>query len=157
MALPDHPSQGAHSCRKSLLSPKQNYSKYSKIFKSKFAAILNLSNDHIERHRTLTNYVKAKFKLVQKQDKHHFAFLKKNDRLIQKELRLNRFKSKIVKVNTKKNIPFLKKIKNNYFLTENNKENLVFIIEISKKLKLINLDFADSYNSLFALRKKAIF
>ena len=109
---------------------------YSKIFKSKFAAILNLSNDHIERHGTLNNYVKAKFKLLKNQDKGHFAFLKRDDRLIQKEFRSNKFKSKIIKVNTKKNIPFLKKIENNYFLTENNRENLAFIIEISKKLKL---------------------
>ena len=36
---------------------------YSKIFKSKFAAILNLSPDHIERHGTLNKYVKSKFKL----------------------------------------------------------------------------------------------
>jgi len=109
---------------------------YSKIFKSNFAVILNLSNDHIERHKTLNNYVKAKFKLLKNQGRGNFAFLKKDDQLIQKELRLNHFKSKIVKVDTKKNIPFLKKIKNNYFLTENNKENLAFIIEISKKLKL---------------------
>ena len=36
---------------------------YSKIFKSKYAVILNLSPDHIERHKTLNKYVKAKFKL----------------------------------------------------------------------------------------------
>ena len=109
---------------------------YSKIFKSKFAVILNLSNDHIERHRTLNNYVKAKFKLLKNQDKGHFAFLKKDDQLIQKEFKLNNFKSKIVKVDTKKNIPILKKIENNYFLTENNMENLAFVVEISKQLKL---------------------
>jgi UDP-N-acetylmuramoylalanine--D-glutamate ligase len=42
---------------------------YSKIFKSKYAAILNLSPDHIERHKTLKNYVKAKFKLLKNQKK----------------------------------------------------------------------------------------
>ena len=31
---------------------------YSKIFKSKYAAILNLSPDHIERHKTLNNMLK---------------------------------------------------------------------------------------------------
>ena len=40
---------------------------YSKIFKSKYAAILNLSPDHIERHKTINNYVKAKFKLLKNQ------------------------------------------------------------------------------------------
>ena len=46
---------------------------YSKIFKSKYAAILNLSPDHIERHKTLNNYVKAKFKLLKNQDKRKFS------------------------------------------------------------------------------------
>ena len=39
---------------------------YSKIFKSKYAAILNLSPDHLERHKTLNKYIKAKFKNVKK-------------------------------------------------------------------------------------------
>ena len=42
---------------------------YSKIFKSKYAAVLNLSPDHIERHKNLNNYIKAKFKLLKSQTK----------------------------------------------------------------------------------------
>jgi UDP-N-acetylmuramoylalanine--D-glutamate ligase len=109
---------------------------YSKIFRSKYAAILNLSPDHIERHKTLRNYIKAKFKLLKNQFKGHLAFVKKDDLLINKELRSNIFAGKIIKVNTKKNNKFLQNIENKYFLTETNKENLSFVFEISKKLKL---------------------
>ena len=109
---------------------------YSKIFKSKFAAILNLSPDHIERHKTLRNYVKSKFKLLKNQPKGSFAFIKKNDLLIKKELKSNKFESKIIKVNTEIPHKLLKNIDNKYFLTETNKENLSFILEISKKLNL---------------------
>ena len=113
---------------------------YSKIFRSKYGAILNLSPDHIERHKTINQYVKAKFKLLKNQLKGYFAFVKKGDLLISNELRLNKFNSKIIKFNTKKKYNFLKKISNNYFLTETNKENLSFILEISKKFNLkINL------------------
>ena len=70
------------------------------------------------------------------QSKNNLAFVKKNDNLILKELKLSRFKSKIIKVDTKKTNFFLEKINNNYFLTETNKENLSFVLEISKKLKL---------------------
>ena len=77
---------------------------YSKIFKSKYAAILNLSPDHIERHKTLSNYIKAKFKLLKNQSKKHVSFIKKNDSLIYKELKSNRINSKIIKINTKKKI-----------------------------------------------------
>ena len=31
---------------------------YSKIFKSKFAVILNISPDHLERHKTINKYIK---------------------------------------------------------------------------------------------------
>ena len=109
---------------------------YSKIFKSRYAAILNLSPDHIERHKTLKNYVKAKFKLLKNQSKGHLAFVKKNDVLIKKELKNNRFQSKIIKINTNKFDKLLKHLNNNYFLTETNRENLSFVLEISKKFNL---------------------
>jgi len=108
---------------------------YSKIFKSKYAVILNLSPDHIERHKNLNNYVNAKFKLLKNQSKGNFAFVKKDDLLIKKKLKLNKYQTKIIKVNTKKKNSFFD-INNKYFLTETNRENLSFVFEISKKLKL---------------------
>ena len=109
---------------------------YSKIFKSKYAAILNLSPDHLERHGSLNKYVKSKFKLLKNQTGSHLGFINKYDLLTNKEFKLSKFKSKIVKVNPKKAIFFLNKIDNEYFSSEANKENLSFVIEISKKLKL---------------------
>ena len=109
---------------------------YSKIFSSKYAMILNLSSDHIERHKSLKNYINAKFKLLESQTSKCFAYVKKNDELINKKLKSKKLKTKIVKVDIKKFDKFLKKIKNNYFLTDSNKENLSFVIAISKKLKL---------------------
>ena len=109
---------------------------YSKIFKSKFAAILNLSPDHIERHKTLNRYVKSKFKLLKNQTNNNLAFVKKNDLLISKEIKKNKLKSKIIKVDKKKIKRYLKVIDNRYFSTETNKENLSFVMEISKRLKV---------------------
>jgi len=109
---------------------------YSKIFSSKYAMILNLSSDHIERHKSLKNYINAKFKLLESQTSKCFAYVKKNDELINKKLKSKKLKTKIVKVDIKKFDKFLKKIKNNYFLSDSNKENLSFVIAISKKLKL---------------------
>ena len=109
---------------------------YSKIFKSNYAVILNLYPDHLERHKTLNNYVKAKFKLLTNQSKKNFAFVKKNDLLINKEINANKYKCKIYKVDTRKTNEFIKIINNKYFSTETNKENLSFVLEISKKLKI---------------------
>ena len=111
---------------------------YSKIFRSKYAVILNLSPDHIERHKTLNKYIKAKFKLLKKQFKGNFAFVKKDDQLINRELKSIKLNSKLIKVDTKKTNNFLKDIDNEYFLTDTNKENLQFVLEISKKFNLKN-------------------
>tara|TARA_B100000886_G_scaffold332679_1_gene285687 strand:+ start:612 stop:1901 length:1290 start_codon:yes stop_codon:yes gene_type:complete len=109
---------------------------YSRIFKTKYAVILNLSADHIERHKNLKKYIKAKFKLLKNQSNKDLAFVNKDDLLINKELRSNNFNSKIIKISTKKNNEFLKNIDNKYFLTESNKENLSFVLAISKKFRI---------------------
>ena len=111
---------------------------YSQLFSSKYSIILNIKPDHLERHKTLQNYVDAKFKLLDSQSKSCLAFVKSDDVLISRKLKTKKFKCKIVKVNTKKNYNDFLEIKNKYFLTESNRENLSFIIELAKKLKLKN-------------------
>ena len=111
---------------------------YSQLFSSKYSIILNIKPDHLERHKTLQNYVDAKFKLLDSQSKSCLAFVKRDDVLISKKLKSKKFNCKIVKVNTKKNYNDFMEIKNKYFLTESNRENLSFIIELAKKLKLKN-------------------
>ena len=109
---------------------------YSQIFKSKYALILNISPDHIERHKTIKKYLKAKFKLIKNQNKGHLALVKKNDQLIQKEISSNKFKGRIIGVNTNNHNSFYNNVKNKYFLTETNHENLNFVLELAKYLKL---------------------
>ena len=111
---------------------------YSQLFSSKYSIILNIKPDHLERHKTLQNYVNAKFKLLDSQSKSCLAFVKSDDVLISRKLKTKKFNCKIVKVNTKKNYNDFLEIKNKYFLTESNRENLSFIIELAKKLKLKN-------------------
>ena len=132
---------------------------YSRIFKSKIAVILNLSPDHLDRHINIKNYSKAKFKLLKNQSKGHLAFVKKNDPLIKKEIKYKKFNSKILKVDNQKVEKILKNINNDYFLTEANKENLSFVLEIVKKLKLNNRIFIESIKKFKGLdyRQQVIF
>jgi UDP-N-acetylmuramoylalanine--D-glutamate ligase len=109
---------------------------YSKLFHSKYAAILNISADHLERHKTFKNYVSAKFKLIKNQKKNSIAFINKYDPTIKMEIKKNYYKSKIIKVDTILNDKFVSIFKNNYFLSSSNRENLSFVLEISKKLKI---------------------
>ena len=109
---------------------------YSRLFKADYAAILNISPDHLERHKTLKNYIKAKFKLVKNQTSSGLAFLNTKNLYIKKEIKKNKIMSKIIKINKKVDKKFIEKINNPYFITEGNKENLSFVIEISKKLNI---------------------
>jgi UDP-N-acetylmuramoylalanine--D-glutamate ligase len=109
---------------------------YSRIFRSKYAVILNITSDHIERHKSLNNYVDAKFKLLKSQNKGSFAYIKKDDELITKKIKKNKYKAKIYKVQTSNLNKKFDKITNKYFISDGNKENLLFIFKIASKLKL---------------------
>ena len=109
---------------------------YSKFFKSNIAVILNISPDHLERHKTLKNYVRAKFRLIKNQTKTDYAILNTNNHYIKQQLIIHRFLPKIIKVNKQVKSTILKKINNPYFVSDGNKENLSFIFEIAKILKI---------------------
>ena len=109
---------------------------YSKIFKSKYAAILNISPDHLERHKTINNYVRTKFKILNNNLKNSLGFINKKDILTVKEYKKRKLKKKILKIDTRSLSQIQKKIDNEYFVDEANKENLSFVIAISDKLKL---------------------
>ena len=109
---------------------------YSKLFKSNIAVILNISPDHLERHGTLKRYIKAKFKLIENQTKKDYAILNTKNSYIKKEIKVKKYLSKIIKINKNIDYTILRKINNPYFLTEGNKENLSFVIEVLKILKI---------------------
>ena len=109
---------------------------YSKYFKTDIAAILNISPDHLERHGNIKKYVQSKFKLIKNQKKGSLSFIEKRSKYLDSEIKNNKIKSKIIKISNLFPKILKKKIKNNYFNNQNNINNLKFILEISKKLKL---------------------
>jgi len=109
---------------------------YSKLFKSNISLILNISPDHLERHKTIKKYVSAKFKLIKNQSKKDLAILNTKNFYIKRELKSKNFLPKIIKIKNNIDDFFLKKINNEYFNTEGNKENLKFILEVAKILKI---------------------
>ena len=109
---------------------------YSKLFKSNISVILNISPDHLERHKTINKYVSAKFRLIKNQTKKDFAILNIKNFYINRELKSKNFLPKLIKIEKNIDSIFLKKINNPFFNSEGNKENLKFILEIAKILKL---------------------
>jgi len=109
---------------------------YSKLFKSNISLILNISPDHLERHKTINQYVSAKFKLIKNQSKKDIAILNIKNFYIKRELKSKNYLPKIIKIKENIDSIFLKKINNKFFNTEGNKENLKFILEVAKILNL---------------------
>ena len=132
---------------------------YSKIFRTNVAAIINISADHLERHKTLKQYIKAKFRLIKSQTKKDYAILNVNNFYIKKQVRNQNFLPKIIKVSKQVNSSFLKKINNPYFMTEGNKENLLFVIAISKIFKIKDKILLKILNNFIGLqyRQQIIF
>ena len=125
---------------------------YSQIFSSKYAAILNIASDHIERHKNLKNYITAKFKLLVSQPNNATAFINKNDPLITKKIDNNNLKQKIIKIDSKKSNKIYNQIKNEYFLSSGNKENLSFVLKILKIFKLNNKILLKTLNKFKGLK-----
>ncbi len=109
---------------------------YSKLFKSNISLILNISPDHLERHKTIIKYVNAKFKLVKNQSKIDTAILNTKNFYIKRQIKLKKFLPKIIRIEKEIDNNFIKKIDNQYFNTVGNKENLKFVLEVAKILKL---------------------
>jgi len=125
---------------------------YSKIFKTNYAIILNISPDHLERHGSLNNYVNAKFKLLKSQSKKDFAYINAKDKYLRKKIKSSKVFSKIINVNLNKIYKFGKKINNPYFLTRGNQENLSFIFSICETLNLKNKDILKIINKFKGLK-----
>ncbi len=109
---------------------------YSKFFKADHAAILNLSHDHLERHGSIDEYAKAKLKLIYDQGKNQQSYIESNNPIINKNISIEKIKSKINKIFYDKNKFFKNKIKNNYLVDINNMKNIHFVYQICKKFQI---------------------
>ena len=132
---------------------------YSKIFSSKYGAILNISPDHLERHGNLNRYILAKFKLLQNQKKGSVGFINKNDRYIQNRIKRISYKFKLKNVDTKIKKSLQKNINNKYFSSKTNQGNLAFALEIIKNFPIKKNILFKSINKFSGLnyRQQIIF
>ena len=112
---------------------------YSKLFRSNHAAILNVSPDHLERHKSMSEYTRTKSKIFFAQSKFDFSYINyrnKYSKNIKKIFKSKKIKSKLIFIKDFKHNSFLKKINNRYFKSKGNIENLFFAYRIAKNLKI---------------------
>ena len=123
---------------------------YTKFIKPTVAAVLNITNDHLDWHYTKKNYQNSKLKIFSKQNYDGIALLK-NKKLIKLFRKKNYLsKLKIIKRDSLSNA-IKQKITNNYLITEPNLENLEFANKISKIFKIKKKIFLKAINSFKGL------
>ena len=120
---------------------------YSKFIKPHCAAILNISQDHLDWHGSKKKYVKSKFKIFANQTRSDIAFL--NNQNLKKIYRINNFSGKLKFI--KKNSIDLKNIQNNYLQLEANRENIEFAYIITKLFGIDKKKFFKSIKSFNGL------
>jgi len=135
---------------------------YSRLFRSKHAAILNISPDHLERHKSIKSYIKIKSKIFFAQNSSDYSYINftnRYSRSIKDIYKNQKLKSKLVSVNKSKCNFLLKKINNKYLKSKGNIENLAFAYKIAKNLKINNEIIIKALNKFKGLphRQEIIF
>ena len=135
---------------------------YSRLFRSKHSAILNISPDHLERHRSMSNYIKVKSKIFFAQNKLDYSYINSTNKysnLVKKIFKKNKIKSKLIAVNKSNCKPLLNKINNSYFENNANIENLAFAYRIVKRLKISDKIIIKAINNFKGLphRQEVVF
>ena len=135
---------------------------YSKLFRSNHAAVLNISPDHLERHKNMKNYVNIKSKIFSAQLNSDYSYINsenKYTKLIKNIFKIKKIKSKLIMVNKLKCNFLLKKINNKYFKSKGNIENLAFAYKIVKNLKINDKVIIKALNNFKGLphRQEIIF
>ena len=120
---------------------------YSKFIKPYCAAILNLSEDHLDWHGSKKKYMISKFKIFRNQTKNDFAFL--NNLKLKKIYKQKNFLGKL-KFFSRTPIR-IKKTNNAYLQLAINTNNIIFAYFITKQFKISKKNFFKSLNSFSGL------
>ena len=124
---------------------------HSKFIHPNYAILLNITNDHLDWHGSMKEYIRSKLRIFNLQGKDNFALVNSRLRNIFKK---NNYQSKLIslKLNLYKKIKF--KIKNRYLKSFINDENMNFVYTLSKHLKISDRLFIKSMNTFKGLEHR---
>ena len=121
---------------------------HSKYICPDFAILLNITNDHLDWHGNMKNYIESKFKIFKLQKKNQFSIANKK---LKKYFNKRKFLGKQFFPNLNSYVNLKIKIKNLYLKSLINDENMATVFELSKILKINKKTFIKSLNSFKGL------
>ncbi len=136
---------------------------HSKFIKPDYAFLLNISNDHLDWHGSMKNYIESKFKIFELQKKTHYSFINKK---FKKKFKNKNLLGKLIIPNVKNYEEIKSKINNNYIKSNINDENMRNVLALSKILGIKEKNLIKSLKTfkslphryeIFLKRKNSIF
>ena len=121
---------------------------HSKFIHPNYAILLNITNDHLDWHGSMQDYIKSKFKIFDLQKKNNFALVNNNFKNIFKR---KKYLSKLALFKFKDYKKIKIKINNEYLKSSTNDENMNFVYALAKILKINNHSFIKSMSSFVGL------
>jgi UDP-N-acetylmuramoylalanine--D-glutamate ligase len=121
---------------------------HSKFIHPNYAILLNITNDHLDWHGSMQDYIESKLKIFNLQGKNNFALVNEKFKNI---FRRKKYLSKLVSVKFKDYKKIKSKIKNSYLKSKINDENMNFAYALAKLLKINKNSFIKSMSSFLGL------
>ena len=121
---------------------------HSKYINPDYSTLLNITNDHLDWHGSMKNYINSKLKIFELQKKNQYSFLNKK---FKKSFKKRNFLGKLIIPNLKEYKKIKFKINNSYLKSNINNENMSFVLKLSHTLKINNESFFKSLSSFAGL------
>ncbi len=121
---------------------------YSKFIKPDFAILLNITNDHLDWHGNMKNYINSKFKIFENQTKNQYSLINKE---LELKLKKKKFKGKLISPKILNYKKFKSKINNSYIKLNINDENMNFVFALAKLFKVSNKSLFNSLKTFIGL------
>ena len=121
---------------------------HSKYINPDYSILLNITNDHLDWHGSMKNYINSKLKIFELQKKNQYSFLNKK---FKKSFKKRNFLGKLIIPNLKEYKKIKFKINNSYLKSNINNENMSFVLKLSHTLKINNESFFKSLSSFAGL------
>ena len=121
---------------------------HSQFVHPNYAMFLNLSNDHLDWHGNMRNYLNSKLKIFKHQNKNDYAII--NDQFKKIFMKKN-FLSKPISPNFNRYKKFKSKIQNKYLTSNMNDQNMSFVYTLASLLKIKKNSFIKSLKTFKGL------
>ena len=121
---------------------------YSKFICPDFSLLLNVTNDHLDWHGSMKNYINSKLKIFLNQKKNQYSLVNNK---FKKKFKQRKYKGKLIIPSLNNYLDLKPKIKNRYLKLDINDENMAFVFLLSKLLKISKKDFLNSLKTFKGL------